>query len=397
MLSIEHSMKKKKRLKVSLLLSSTDSIVQMSIMVPIIASIAETFSDAGKLLDQVISITALTMVLFILLSGKISERVNPKRILMTGTSFLILGGLSGMIAQNIWALLISRIIVGVGAGLALPQVPSISAILFEGRERAEVLGWQNACGAFLGFILGLGAGIIALFQWKAAFLLYLIFVPILIMQHKYIPDIIPQKKQPTVKEEPMGMAAIAIVLCLILYSGIGMMFSLRLSLFIVTDLGGTTAQSGFSTSVMTVGSFIVGVFFAKLFDKYRSNTPVIALFLMSACYFLLAAAPSVYIVYLAMFSAGLGSGIIFPYFFTIMSFVSPKSRQTWAMTLICMAQLLGQFTTSLYCAIVESFTNGIYRSSFFVTAVVFLILGTVVRLIFSMRKDIAERMQIRET
>ena len=182
--------------KVALLLSGDDGMVQTALISPLLASIALAYPDATELmLDQAMSITAMTMVPAMLATSLLARHFNKKHVIMFGTALFMLAGVSAMFAPSMTVLVATRAVLGIGAGLAFPLVPSSIAYLFGEHEKNQMLGWMNACGAFLSFTLSMAAGWVALVDWKMAFLFYLIFLPILVLQGIFLPNFKPERAE----------------------------------------------------------------------------------------------------------------------------------------------------------------------------------------------------------
>ena len=148
--------KSKTGAKAALLLSGDDGMVQTALISPLLASIAVAYPDATELmLDQAMSVTAMTMLPAMLCSSVLARYFNKKHLIMFGTLLFMLAGLSAMVAPNMAVLVATRAVLGVGAGIAFPLVPSSIAYLFGEHEKNQMLGWMNACGSFLSFTLSM--------------------------------------------------------------------------------------------------------------------------------------------------------------------------------------------------------------------------------------------------
>ena len=117
--------KSKTGAKAALLLSGDDGMVQTALISPLLASIAVAYPDATELmLDQAMSVTAMTMLPAMLCSSVLARYFNKKHLVMFGTLLFMLAGLSAMVAPNMAVLVATRAVLGVGAGIAFPLVPS---------------------------------------------------------------------------------------------------------------------------------------------------------------------------------------------------------------------------------------------------------------------------------
>lgn len=172
-----------------------------------------------------------------------------------------------MFAPNHGCLGANRAILGIGAGIAFPLVPSSIAYLFSEHEKNQMLGWMNACGSLLSFTLSMAAGWVALVNWKLAFLFYLIFVPILVLQAIYLPNFKPEKKEAADKglsKEPLNWKMWFVGISMLLFMVLAMVATFKLSLFVELNGLGTSADSGTGVSCMTCASFLISLFSRRI-------------------------------------------------------------------------------------------------------------------------------------
>ena len=188
--------KSKAAAKISLLLSGDDGMVQTALIAPLLASIAATYPGATELqLDHVMSITALTMIISMVFASRLAYHFNKKHIIIVGTLIFACAGVAGELTTSLAQLTFTRALIGIGAGIAFPQVPSIIAYLFQEEEKNQMLGWMNAVGAFMSLTLSAIAGVIALTNWKHAFLFYLMFLLVSVIQWFCLPEFKPEKEE----------------------------------------------------------------------------------------------------------------------------------------------------------------------------------------------------------
>jgi MFS family permease len=108
--------------------------------------------------------------------GKLSEELGPRRMFVTGILLVLVGGVVGGAADSLAALIIARVLIGIGTSAGYP-----SAMLLI-RRRATTIGLQSPPSHVLGGLAISGAATIAIgptiggllvgwFNWRAAFLI----------------------------------------------------------------------------------------------------------------------------------------------------------------------------------------------------------------------------------
>jgi EmrB/QacA subfamily drug resistance transporter len=109
-------------------------------------------------LSWVVTGYALTFGGFLLLGGKLADRLGRRNIFMLGATMFAGASLLGGLADNLGTLIAARTFQGVGGALMSPAALSILTVVFkEGEERNRALGiWATitAGGAAFGLILG---------------------------------------------------------------------------------------------------------------------------------------------------------------------------------------------------------------------------------------------------
>ncbi len=379
--------KSKAGAKLSLLLSGDNGMVQTALIAPLLASIAITYPDASELmLDQAMSVTALAMIPAMLLTSALAKHMNKKLLIMGGTAVFMLAGVLAMFTTNIESLIVTRAVLGIGAGIAFPLVPSSIAYLFSGHEKNQMLGWMNACGSFLSFVLSLAAGWVALVDWKLAFLFYLLFVPVLVLQWVFLPNFKPEKLEAQEEgrsKEPVTWKMWVTGAGMFVYMILAMVTTFRISYYVEFNDLGTSVQSGMGTSCMTLASLAISLFFAHYYEKLKHFAPVVSLCFAVISFASLALAQNMYAVLGGMVLLGMCMGTINPFFMSTMSSVAPESRKTLGMTMMCICQLGGQIVTPYYIAFVEMIGLEGDRALFFFTGGVFVVAAIIAAIVAS--------------
>jgi EmrB/QacA subfamily drug resistance transporter len=109
-------------------------------------------------LQWVVTGYALTFGGFLLLGGKLADRIGRRKVFILGAVIFAVASLLGGLAQDSTLLIAARALQGLGGALLSPAALSLLTVVFaEGKERDRALGiWAaiTAGGAALGLILG---------------------------------------------------------------------------------------------------------------------------------------------------------------------------------------------------------------------------------------------------
>jgi len=128
----------------------------VNVALPDISRALHVSSNAD--LQWVVTGYTLTFGGFLLLGGKLADRVGRKEIFIGGAVLFAVASLVGGLSGNLGVLLTARAVQGIGGALMSPAALSLITVIFEeGKERNRALGIYAAItagGAALGLILG---------------------------------------------------------------------------------------------------------------------------------------------------------------------------------------------------------------------------------------------------
>src|SRR4051812_18219763 len=128
----------------------------VNVALPDIAKDLNVQSNAD--LQWVVTAYTLTFGGFLLLGGKLADRLGRRLVFMWGAGLFAIASLLGGMAGNLGLLITARALQGIGGALVSPAALSLLTVIFaEGKERNRALGiWSaiTAGGAAIGLILG---------------------------------------------------------------------------------------------------------------------------------------------------------------------------------------------------------------------------------------------------
>jgi DHA1 family bicyclomycin/chloramphenicol resistance-like MFS transporter len=146
-------------------------------MLPALPDIAaELTPDAVTLAQLVVTSFVLGMGVGTLVTGPLSDAYGRKAVIVGGAGLYIIGAMLAWAAPTMELLIVARVIQGLGA--AGPRVASMALIrdLYTGREMARIVSFAMLVFTLFPAVAPLiGAFIIAHFDWRAIFLVFLLF------------------------------------------------------------------------------------------------------------------------------------------------------------------------------------------------------------------------------
>ena len=163
----------------------------VNVALPDIAKALSVRSNAD--LQWVVTAYTLTFGGFLLLGGKLADRIGRRRIFMAGATLFAIASLLGGIAGSLGLLIASRALQGIGGALMSPAALSLLTVVYaEGKERNRALGiWSaiTAGGAALGLILGGVLTQYASWRW-----VLFVNVPVALIAVISAPRFVPESK-----------------------------------------------------------------------------------------------------------------------------------------------------------------------------------------------------------
>jgi len=147
-------------------------------MLPALPNIAlELTPNHTNQAQLILSSFILGMALGTFVMGPLSDSFGRKNIIYFGASVYIISSALCMLAPNLETIVVARVLQGIGA--AAPRVVSQALIrdLYSGREMARISSFIMIIFSLVPAVAPLlGAGLISVFDWRAIFVTFILFV-----------------------------------------------------------------------------------------------------------------------------------------------------------------------------------------------------------------------------
>lgn len=165
--------------ELTVMLASLTATVAFSIdaMMPALPQIAAELSpDAINRAQLVLTAFVLGMGVGTLFAGPISDAIGRKLTIAGGIAIYIVGALMAAHAQSLEALLIARVVQGLGAAAPRITVMALVRDLFAGREMARVTSFIMMIFILVPAVApSVGAMIISFYGWRGVFWAFIVF------------------------------------------------------------------------------------------------------------------------------------------------------------------------------------------------------------------------------
>ena len=112
---------------------------------PILGRLSAIFPHSTELDIQMLSsLPSLLIIPFIILSGKLTEKINNVLLLQVGLVIFSLSGILYMLSTKMWQLITVSALLGIGSGLIVPLSTGLISRFFTGTYRTKQFGLSSA-------------------------------------------------------------------------------------------------------------------------------------------------------------------------------------------------------------------------------------------------------------
>ena len=375
---------KKWKLKLTLLLVSSLTIMSVITISPALPQMTAAFSDVKNsafLVKLVLTIPALMIALFSSVTGRLIDRYGRLKILRLALVLYAIAGSAGYYLHDLYQILISRAVLGISVGMSMTIVITLIADYFDGIERQQFVGLQIAFMSLGGIIFISLGGILADYGWKYPFLIYLFSLLVLPLVVAYLKEpalvektgkITPQVKAPRI----IWMLFINIMIMWVVFFLIPVQIPFHLKSIGIQKNSLIGEAIATSTLLSAVSSF--------LYSRIRGKLGFLSIFslgylLMAIGFFCISLSETYLLDVIAMMIAGLGMGMMIPNTNMWVMKIAPPQIRGKEIGKLTTFWFLGQFLSPI---VIFPVLNALSLSSTFMLAAGFLFLMSVFFLLF---------------
>ncbi|MBZ0265006.1 MFS transporter [bacterium] len=388
--------------KLTLLLASSLTIMSGATVAASLPRIQAHFAGQPyvELLTRLILTTpALAIVLFSPVAGWITDRFGRKRLLWSSMILYGIAGAGGGLVDNIYAVLISRFLLGLGVAGVMTPVVALIGDYFDGEERGRFIGTQSAFIGFGGVVFVALGGWLASISWRAPFLIYAIAFTIIPLVFATISEPVHEDAGLSKTERgslaktrkiPLEIKKKAFFIYAVIFSGFIQTYTVPVQgpFYLENEFSATSTQVGLAISGLILAAAILSLNFQRI----KRHVPVLGMYAIAFSAFGLGSlafsrAPTFPLAMASLFLAGSGLGLIMPTSNVWLLQSSPSWARGRLVGGLTTAVFLGQFCSPLLSQPLVQ-TVGV-RSTFLVIGIGVLLLG----IAFAVSQLVRERRQ----
>ena len=141
---------------------------------PILGKLSAIFPHSTELDIQMLSsLPSLLIIPFIILSGKLTEKINNILLLQVGLVVFSLSGILYLLSTKMWQLIAVSALLGIGSGLIVPLSTGLISRFFTGAYRTKQFGLSSAITNVTLVLATILTGYLAEVNWHLPFIVYL--------------------------------------------------------------------------------------------------------------------------------------------------------------------------------------------------------------------------------
>lgn len=372
------------KLKLTLLLVSSLTIMSIITISPALPQMTLVFAGvehAEFLVKLALTIPALMIALISPVTGRLIDRYGRLRILWFSLVLYAASGASGFFLNNLYHIIVSRIVLGMSVGMSMTIVITLIADYFDGSERQKFVGIQIAFMSLGGILfIGLG-GILADYSWRYPFLIYLFALLVLPLSILFLKEPIRAEKR---SQQSPDVKAPGIIW--MLFSNMMIMwiifFLIPVQIPFYLKAMGIEKQSAIGAAIAMSTAF--SAISAFSYSKIKGRLSFLSVFsigylFMAAGFMCISFASTYSMVVIAMMLSGLGMGMMIPNTNMWVMKIAPPEIRGKEIGKLTTFWFLGQFLSPI---IIFPVISALSLSSTFMLAAGLLLLMSVGFLIY---------------
>ncbi len=306
--------------RLTLLLSAGFTVMSGAIVAASLPQVREVFAEVNhvELLSRLLlTLHAIFIAVFSPLAGLIADKVGRKKLLIGSLILYGLAGSSVVGLDDLWAILGSRIGLGLAVAGLMTASTTLVADYYQGEERDRFLGWQAAVMSFGGVVfIGLG-GWLADIHWRGPFLVYALTLLLIPLAQHSITDLQkPQSKKTVNKRLNRKLRLNLAGLYDPVLFGMSAFYLAPVQVpFLLVELDGATDSTsiGLSLAAMTLTGAITSLLFERIKSKLNvSFLYALAFSALGIGYIIIGFAEIYAVVTVGLLISGIGVGLIMP-------------------------------------------------------------------------------------
>jgi MFS family permease len=297
----------------------------------------------------------LLIAIFAPLAGVLVDRLGRKPVLLISVILYGLAGGSGLVLNNLYAILAGRALLGVAVAGLMVSVTALIADYYSGQERSRVLGFQAAFMGFGGVVfLSLG-GFLADLDWRRPFAIYLAalaLAPLVALKLREPSRRAADEASEKVSEgdesgrQVLGVARLLVITYTLAIFGMVVFYVVptQIPFYFESLLGIGPTGVGLAIALFSLSGSFTSLSYSRIRARLGYRTVAIVTFgLFGVGFALIGFAGSLPLALVGLVVGGAGAGLLPPNLFNWISSGAPLAIRGRVLGGLTAALFLGQF------------------------------------------------------
>lgn len=358
---------------------SLATIMAAAAIAPAIGIIGDHFHTTDKfIVMQIISLQSLFIIFSSFLFAYLSKKLGSKDIAILGLVLYIIGGIGPFFCENIYTILLLRVVLGIGIGLIQPLSTGLIGLLYDNDEKSKLLGYTSGFTSLSAIILTPLSSILAAISWNYSFLVYLLGFVILLLVVLYLPKVNLRSKDYEGNATMRAFVeiypyAIGVFLSMLTFYS----FPTNFSIVMVSEQMVSTKYIGFLLAYQHIFSAISGIIFGRVVMRFKDKAKFFYAVLFVVGFYSQFIATNLVYVFIGLTFVGFAQGALVPTMFSLVSKNASKENMAVAMALMSAALYFGQFLNPFVVSVLSKLfgfesARGAFGVSFILAILLFV-------------------------
>lgn len=343
---------------------------------PILGQMSVIFPHSTELDIQMLSsLPSLLIIPFILLAGKLTEKVDFIRLLQIGLGIFALSGVLYLLAGEMWQLIAISAMLGVGSGMIVPLSTGLISKYFSGAYRVKQFGLSSAI-TNITLVVATGiTGYLAEINWHLPFLVYLLPIVSLVLSVYLKRSMESEGSTSLTNDKPTAQVSDAVtaevadskygihvkhliqVMCfygLVTYLVLVVAFNLP---FLMEKHHLSSGSSGIMISLFFLAIMAPGFVLNRVVEVCKEKSSFFSLLSIAAGLGLILISPTQWLIAPGCILVGLGYGVIQPIIYEKTTHTALPRKVTLALAFVMMMNYLA----ILLCPFIIDFFQSLFH------------------------------------
>lgn len=340
---------------------------------PILGKLSVIFPASSELDIQMLSsLPSLLIIPFIILSGKLTEKVNNILLLQLGLVIFSLSGVLYLFSTKMWQLIAVSALLGIGSGLIVPLSTGLISRFFIGAYRTKQFGYSSAITNLTLVMATVVTGYLAEINWHLPFIVYLLPIVSIVLSFYLKKNISPLPSDdnsliggsasvvPGLKPGKHGIEIRKLVTLMGFY-GLVTFLALIVTFnlpFLMKEYHFSSGSSGLMISLFFLAIMAPGFVLNKIVSTLKEMTNFYSLVSIAVGLLLILIAPTEWLIAPGCILIGLGYGVLQPVVYDKTTRTAIPKKVTLA--LACVMAM--NYLAILLCPFILDFFSNLFHA-----------------------------------